>query len=132
MDYQKVIVLVVTFLPTLYEAFTDRFGEAKKDKITDGIILVVASVIMTAVAYLVLKNWIAVPLFILLWRGVAFDYTVNFFLKRHSESHRHIEIWHYVGSTTYWWDQLTAKVPWKIRLIVRAVVFTLAVFMFFS
>lgn len=119
----KFAVILITFLPTLYEAFTDRFGEQKKDKLTDGIILVVASVIMTAVAYLVLKNWIVVPLFILIWRFAAFDYVCHAFLKRYSENHGHINIWSYTGESTHWWDQLAAKVHPVLRLVIRGIVF---------
>ncbi len=131
MDYQKVIVLVVTFLPTLYESFTDRYGEDKADKLTDGIILGVASVIMTAVAYLVLKNWIAVPLFILIWRFVAFDYVTNAFLKKFSLGHKNINIFTFTGTTAFT-DRITAKVnPW-LRFGIRLVLFSGSVLWYLS
>lgn len=129
---EKIAVILITFLPTLYEAFTDRFGEQKKDKLTDGIILGVASVIMTAVAYLVLKNWIAVPLFILIWRFAAFDYVCHAFLKKYSDNHPHINIWYYTGKSTHWHDQLADKIHPAIRFAVRLIVFAGSIALFLT
>jgi hypothetical protein len=128
-DWERLIVIVVTFLPTIYEAWTDRFGEKRTDKIKDTILLVSGSIILTAVAYLFLANWVAVPLFILVWRIVAFDYIVHAFLKRYSKGHKDIDIWKFSGKTSKI-DQVLSKIDWRWRLTIRGALLILALLWF--
>ena len=126
----KCLFLFLTFLPTIYEAFTDRHGETRKDKLIDTAIVVGYTVLLTGVAYLVLANWIAVPLLVLMCRVTTFDYITNAFLKRFSEGHFHINIWKFTGTTTWFWDQWIAKIDWRVRVVVRLVILSLSVVLF--
>jgi len=126
-DWQRLAVIVLTFLPTIYEAWTDRKGETKRDKRKDAVLLVGLSALLTGVAYLVLVSWVAVPLFILMWRITTFDYIVNAFLKRYSKGHKNINIWKYSGTTAFT-DRIIGKIPWGLRLGIRGLVLSLALY----
>jgi hypothetical protein len=127
MDYQKVAIAILCAIPTIYEAFSDRYGERKKDKLTDGIILVGYSVLLTMTAHWLGYRPVPVIVLILATRFAFFDYLVHYFLKRYSESHKNINIWSYMGNTTHFWDQAVSKVDWRLRIAVRLCVFALAV-----
>ena len=127
---QKVIFLFFAFIPVVYEAWTDRKGEQRKDKIVDAGLLVGYTVLLTGCAYLVLKNWIAVPLLILMFRISCFDYIVNAFLKRYSGNHNHINIWKYVGKTSFTDRNILSRIPWRIRLLVRVLILVVSVLWF--
>lgn len=127
----KVIILMITFLPTLIESYLDRFGETKKSKIKDTLWLVMEVIVSLWLAYWLFDIspvWPAI--LILMFRFCTFDYLVHWFLKRYSENHGHINIWSYTGESTYWWDQLTSKVDWRLRIVIRLCVFALAVLYF--
>lgn len=125
----KLVILLVTFLPTLYEAWTDRKGETKRDKRKDTALLVVVAVLLTGVAYLVLVSWVAVPLFILMWRITTFDYISQAFMIRNGVISGN---WFsYTGKTAIW-DRLIAKVnPW-IRFGVRLLILLLSLWLYVS
>jgi len=119
------VIFALCFLFNPYEGWTDRKGEKRKDKRKDTVILVVASVILTGASYLFVENWVAVPLLILMLRVTMFDYIAHAFLKRYSPTHKekNINIWQYSGTTTHFWDQLVGKIPWKLRLVIRVILF---------
>ena len=119
----KWVILFACLIPTLIEAWLDRKGEKRKGKVKDTVWLVVASLAMAGVAWCFGKNPLSVLLLILGWRVLAFDYIVHALLKKYSKGHNHINIWKYTGTTTHFWDQMVAKIPWWLRLVIRVVVF---------
>ena len=128
---EKAIVIVVTFLPTLYEAWTDRKGETKRDKRKDAVFLVGLSALLTAGAYLFLAEWVSVPLLIIMFRVTCFDYIVNAFLKRYSKGHKKINVWKFSGTTALT-DRLIGRIPYKVRLVVRAVLLCLSLWIYLT
>jgi hypothetical protein len=120
-DLEKIAILLLTFLPTLYEAWTDRKGERKKDKLIDGALLVGYALLLAFGAWLSGYEWLPVIGFLIVWRVCVFDYLVHWFLKKYSENHGHINIWKYSGKTSKT-DRVLSKIDWRVRLWVRAVV----------
>lgn len=125
----KWLFLILAFAPVIYEAWTDRKGERRRDKIVDAGLLVGYSVLLTGSAYLALTRWIAVPLLILMFRVTTFDYLVNFFLKRYSKGHKNINIWKYSGAVALT-DRIVSKVPWGLRLALRLALLVAAIWVF--
>jgi len=123
------IWLFITAIPTIYEAYTDRFGESKKDKIKDGILLVAGSLVIAGVSWWDGKNPLSVLLLIFAWRVLLFNQVVNWFLKRYSPTHKDINIWKYIGNTSTI-DKLISKIHPVIRLIIRIVFFILCAVFF--
>lgn len=124
------VILFVTLLPTLFEVWNDRNGEGKKSKVKDGIWLVVGSALIAGGAWWLGYRPLPVIGLILGWRVLIFDYLTHIFLKEFSKSHENIEWWSYTGKTTYWWDQLIAKISWKLRLAVRVLIFAATIYPF--
>jgi hypothetical protein len=125
------ILFFLCAIPSIVEAWLDRRGQTRKGKFQDTIILLVVVIVAAAGTW----RWLgysplAVPSAVLIWRVCVFDYMVHAFLKRYSEGHRKINIWTYTGTTTFWWDQLVAKVHPVVRLVVRFVIF--AIFSIYS
>lgn len=120
-------MIFVYWLPTLIESWLDRKGETKKGKVKDFWWSVVATIIITGLAWLWFgKSPLMSVLMILMWRFTTFDYITHALLKRYSESHHHINIWTYTGKTAYF-DKITGSVPWGLRLGIRGLVLVSAV-----
>ncbi len=123
----KILILILCLIPTLYEAWLDRKGESRKGKVKDSIWLIVVAIALALASWGWLGyNPLAVPALILMFRVTCFDYIVNAFLKHYSENHHHINIWSYSGKTAFT-DRITDKVHPVIRLVIRAGIFSLAV-----
>lgn len=128
----KWVILVLCFAPTLFEAYFDRFGETRKGKKKDTLWLLIAAACLIGLSWWLFDfHPLVTGLLILVFRFCTFDYLVHWLLKRYSENHPNINIWEYSGSTADF-DKLTAKVPWRIRLIVRAVVLVTSGILFLS
>lgn len=130
---QKVILLLVTSVPTLYEVYADRFGETRKGKRKDTLWLLIAAACLIGLSWWLFDfHPLWTGLLILVWRICTFDYLVNLFLKRYSEGHKDINVFTFTGNTAYF-DKLTAKVHWVLRLILRTAVFlaSMAYFLLF-
>jgi len=125
------VIFFVCLIPAIYEAYTDRFGESKKDKIIDGILLVAGSLVIAGVSWWFGQNPLSVLLLIFAWRVLLFNQVVNWFLKRYSGNHNDINIWTYIGTTSPI-DKIISKVNPVVRLAVRVVVFGFAVWWFLS
>lgn len=122
----KWLILALCFAPTLYEAWTDKKGESKRDKFWDGVILVGYSVLLAVGAHLSGYEWVPVIVLLLAIRFAIFDYLTHFFLKKYSPGHKNINIWKFTGTVAYF-DKLTAKVHWVLRLVIRLIVLVAAV-----
>lgn len=123
----KLVILAVCFLPTIIESYLDRYGESKKGKIKDGVWLSLVALAVVGASWRWLGyNPLAVLLLLLAIRFSIFDYLTHFFLKRYSPGHKNINIWKFTGTTAYF-DRLTAKVDWRLRIVIRLSVFALAV-----
>lgn len=126
--WEKLILLLLTIVPTLYEAHADRFGETRKGKKKDTLWLLIAAACLIGLSWWLFDfHPLMTGLLILVWRFCTFDYLVHWFLKRYSENHGHINIWTYTGKSTLWHDQLMAKINWVGRMVIRVVVFALSV-----
>lgn len=117
----KIAIAFLCLAPTIYEAISDRKGESKRDKFWDGLILVGYSVLLAGGAYLSGHAWVPVIGLILVIRFAIFDYLTHFFLKRYSPGHKDINICMFTGTVAYF-DRLTAKIDWRIRLGLRVAV----------
>lgn len=119
----KIILAFVLVLPSILEAYQDRGGENVRDKKFDSLYLLIFAVLASASLWLWLDVQPLKTLCLLLgWRLLIFDPLVNWFLKRHSESHKDINIWTYVGNTSRI-DRLVSKVnPW-VRFSIRVALF---------
>ena len=124
--WKEIVFLILAFAPVLYEAWTDRKGEERKDKIVDTALLVGYSVLLTAGAYLVLADWVTVPLLIIMFRITCFDYIAHAFLKKYSKVHKEMNIWKFTGQTALS-DRIVSKVPWALRLAIRVVLLVASV-----
>jgi hypothetical protein len=121
---EKIAVILITFLPTLYEAFTDRLGESKKDKLWDGVILAGYSILLVGGAWWLGYRPLSVIGLILGFRILLFDYLVQYLLIKNKVIVGH---WFDYSGKTSWFDQKVAGInPW-IRFAARLVVFALAV-----
>lgn len=124
--------IFVCALPSIYEAYTDRKGERRAEKVRDTLILIAVVLIVSIVAriYLIIPILKSIALF-LAWRVLIFDYLTHAFLKRFSKSHKGINIWTYSGKTTHFWDQWISKVHPAVRFVLRLLIFLGALFYFF-
>lgn len=125
----KWLILALCFAPTAWELYNDRNGEDAKDKVLDGIILVVAGILIAGLYYLLGESWVAAILLILSIRIMFFDYLITIILYKRGviERPEARKWWSYLGSTSKGWDRIAAKVNWKIRLIARGIVFLASV-----
>jgi len=122
----KILILFLTFLPTLFEAFFDRYGESKKGKVKDTLWLLIAAASLMALSlWLFDIHPLWTGLLILVWRVCTFDYWVNWFLKRYSKGHKNINIWTYSGTTAFT-DRIVSKVHPILRLVLRTSLFAVA------
>ena len=125
------LIIFITGLFNPVEGYLDRFGEKRKGKVKDTVWLVIAAACLLGLAWWLFDIrpfWPA--LLIGVWSVTAFDYIAHAFLKRYSVGHKDINIWKFTGTTTYWWDQAVSKVDWRIRILVRVLVFATAVLAF--
>jgi hypothetical protein len=113
------IWIFITLIPTLYEAYSDRFGESKKNKLLDTLWLVVVALTIAGVAWWLGQRPLPVIGLMLIWRVTTFDYIVHAFLKRYSEGHKKINIWKFSGTTAFW-DRIASRIPPMWRLLIRA------------
>jgi len=125
-----VIWIFITFIPTLYEAWTDRKGESRKSKIKDTIWLTIGAAIIAGVSWCFGENVLAILLLIVTWRVSTFDYLVTYLLKRNDVINPKANVWNYTGKTTHFWDQFIGRMDWRIRLIARIVILTVSIFLF--
>lgn len=130
----KWLILALCFASTAWELYNDRNGEDAKGKVLDGIILVVAGILIAGLSYLLGESWVAAILLILGIRIMFFDYLITIILYKRGviERPEARKWWSYLGSTSKAWDRIAAKVPWKIRLIVRIAVFVASIALFFA
>lgn len=122
----KIILLIIAISlagPSIVESWADRKGESVIGKRWDSLILLVFAVLSSTLLWLLLDVQPLKTVCLLLgWRLLIFDPLVNWFLKRHSESHKDINIWTYVGNTSRI-DRLVSKVnPW-VRFSIRVALF---------
>ncbi len=124
----KLILAFVLALPSVYEAWTDRHGEGRRQKVIDALILIACASGLTILSYWLL----AVPLLktivlLLAWRVLIFDYTVSYLLIKNDVI---VGNWFtYTGKTSKF-DKLIAGInPW-LRLVVRVVLFTASIVWF--
>ena len=122
----KLIIFFLAFAPVLYEAFSDRFGETKGDKIVDAGLLVAYSALLAGGAWWLGYRPLPVIGLILGWRILTFDYITNLFLQEFSEGHKNINWFTFVGTTSFT-DRIISKIHPVVRLAVRVVLFGLAV-----
>jgi hypothetical protein len=124
---EKAIIFIASLIPTLYEAWSDRKGENVKSKRKDAIWLSVYALALSLLGWLFFHVLPFKTIALIIGFRIAFfDYLVNAFLKRYSEGHRNINIWRYTGTTAFT-DRIVSKVPWVIRLLVRVILFVIAV-----
>ena len=119
------LIIFITGLFNPVEGYLDRLGEKRKGKVKDTVWLVIAAACLLGLAWWlfdVRPFWPA--LLIGVWRVTCFDYIAHAFLKKYSGNHNEINIWKYTGKTTFWWDQLLAKIDWRIRLASRVLLFS--------
>lgn len=124
--------IFVCALPSIWEAWTDRHGENRNQKVKDALILIGCACCLSLLAKMVLSVSVLKTVALLLaWRVSWFDYMVHAFLKHYSESHKGINIWTYSGKTTHFWDQWISKVHPAVRFVLRLLIFLGALFYFF-
>ncbi len=112
------IWIVITFLPTWIEAFSDRYGESRKAKLKDTVGLIVVAVGIAGGAWWAGYAPLPVIGLILMWRITCFDYLVNAYLKKYHKGHEGINIFKFTGTTSFT-DRIVGRIPWTIRLTVR-------------
>lgn len=116
-------------LPSVYEAWTDREGETRSQKVKDALILIAVGLLMTVLAWLFLHVQILKSIALLLaWRLLIFDYLVSYLLIRNGVIVGH---WFSYNGKTAWFDRLVSRVNPVVRLAVRVIVFLAAIFFFF-
>ena len=125
----KLILAFVLALPSVYEAWTDRHGEGRRQKVIDALILIVCASGLSILSYWLL----AVPLLktivlLLAWRVLIFDYIVSYLLIKNDVIVGNW--WSYMGKTSKRWDKYVAKVDWRLRIVVRILLFSAALFWF--
>lgn len=126
---EKVAIALLCILPTAWEIYNDRNGEDKKGKVRDGIILVVAGVIIAGLSYWLGESPVAAILLILAIRVMFFDYIITIVLYKRGviERPEARKWWSYMGSTSKGWDKIVSKVDYRLRIAIRICVFALAV-----
>ena len=127
----KAIIILLSLAPTIFESWTDRKGEQKKDKKTDAVLLVAYSALLAGASWGWLGyNPLSVLLLILGFRISIFDYLVNYLLKKNGVISPTANVWTYAGNTS-WWDKFIRRINWKIRILLRCVVFVVSIVYFF-
>jgi len=116
------VIFFLALIPTLWEAWSDRKGESKQEKRKDFYRAAIGCVFASIVLWMLNYNPVTFLMMCVAWRVLVFDYLTHYFLKRHSESHSHINIWTYSGKTA-WFDQLIGRIHWLIRLALRVLFF---------
>ena len=129
----KMIWLVILWGLTAaaLEAWNDRKGETKKDKIADGVYLAIATSCLCLLVWVLDRtNPLKVIAVVLGVRLLFFDYLTHALLKRFSESHKDINIWTYVGKTSFTDRNILSRIHWRIVLLARVLIFVAALVLY--
>jgi len=124
-----IIWLLLTLIPTLVEGYLDRRGESKKGKVKDTLWLIVVAVGIAGGAWLAGNDPLPVIGLIIGWRILVFDYLVTWLLIRNDVINPNAKWWDYTGKTSKI-DQWVSKIDWKVRLLIRCLLFVLSVALF--
>lgn len=123
-------LIFLSFLPVPAEAWSERKGESKKSKVKDALLLALYALALSLLGWkFVSVNPLKTVGLIIGFRILMFDYFVHFLLKRYSESHKNINVFTYSGTTAVF-DRLVSRVNPVVRLVVRLLVFAIAVLAF--
>jgi hypothetical protein len=118
----KWLFLIACLVPSLVEAWLDRKGETTLGKYKDTIWLVVASLGLAGVAWWLGQRPLPVIGLVLGWRILVFDYLVTWLLIRNDVINPNAKWWDYTGKTSKI-DQWVSKIDWKVRLLIRGLIF---------
>lgn len=121
---EKALIAFLCLIPTLYEAWSDRKGEDRKGKRKDFIWLSLVALALAGYAWWAGYAPLSVIGLILGFRVLIFDYLVQYLLIKNKVIVGH---WFTYNGKTSWFDKLAAKIHPVIRLILRLIVFALAV-----
>jgi hypothetical protein len=122
-------IYFLALIPTLYEAISDRFGESKKDKISDFWLAFSCSIFAATILWMLGYNPILFLMMVIAWRVLCFDYLVQYLLIRKGVIVGH---WFTYNGKTSWFDQLVSKVHPVLRLVIRVAFFVGCSFYFWS
>ncbi len=126
-------ILIAGLLAVVVESYLDRHGETKSGKLKDSFWLAVTALGVSLIACAVASvNPLKTIALILGVRVLVFDTLVNWFLKRNSESHKDINIWTYVGKTSFTDRNILSRIPWWIVLLARVLIFAAALVLYTS
>jgi hypothetical protein len=124
------VVILWGLAAAILEAWNDRKGETKKDKISDSVYLAIATSCLCLLVWVLDRtNPLRVVAVVLGVRVLAFDYVCNWFLKKYSESHKEINVFRYVG-TTATTDRIISNIPPWLRFLARVVIFAAALVLY--
>lgn len=119
-----IFAFLLCAIPTIVNVYLDRNGRQKKHKpfIKAFIILLAGGV---ALADRVLFDIDATQSLALAsgYYILAFDYLIVYYLRKNDVITPTAKVFSYTGTSTYWYDQLVARIPWRLRLAIRLVVF---------
>ena len=118
------IIILLGLIASEVEARNDQWGESKKDKIRDAILLTIFASIVSYLAWqFVDVNPLKTVAVLLAVRIAYFDYRVSYLLIKNKII---VGKWFLYSGKTAKWDKLISKVnPW-LRLVVRVIIFALA------
>lgn len=115
-------------VPSLYEAWTDRHGEKKSNKVVDSLLLIAVVLIVSIAVQILLKVSVIESVVLLLsWRLLIFDYLVAYLLIRNGVIVGH---WFTYNGKIAWFDRLVSGVnPW-VMFLVRVIIFAISLWWF--
>lgn len=116
---------IVYSFPSIIEAWFDRHGQGRAGKIRDTLVLMAVALILSILGRLYLNVPVLKSIALLLaWRILLFDYFVSYLLIRNGVIVG--KWWSYSGKTTFWWDGIIAHIDWRLRLLIRVILFGVA------
>lgn len=122
------IWIILAAVPSIVEAWLDRHGEGRSDKIRDTIALVVVALVLSILFQFLLNVlWLKSIALLLAWRILLFDYLVSYLLIRNGVIVGH---WFTYNGQTSWFDRLVSRVNPVVRLLIRVILFGVAVWFF--
>lgn len=115
-------------MPSIVEAWFDRNGEARAGKIKDSLILIGVSLLLSLAVWLLLRIPMLKSIALLVaWRLLIFDYLSAYLLIRNGVIVG--KWWGYSGKTSKW-DGIIAHIDWRLRLLIRVILFGVATVFF--
>ena len=127
-----VIYFLLCAIPTAVNLVAHKNGRGKEDKIRDKLIIIIISSALALIVKWVFDYDLLRILGLMLGVYIlTFDYAIVWLLRERGVIRGTAKVFQYTGKSTYWYDQLIAKIDWRIRLVIRLAVFAVIVWWVF-